>query len=113
MKNALRTEGADALLTSTRPAGLAVRLATSRPPQLASQRWKAFALLVLTYIITIVDFTIVNVALPTIGRELRFPESDLLYERCGFSVTAERQPLPSNPALGEVGMTRPLRRPRP
>ena len=53
-----------------------------------------------------------NVALPTIGRELRFPESDLLYERCGFSVTAERQPLPSNPALGEVGMIRPLRRPR-
>jgi GNAT superfamily N-acetyltransferase len=32
----------------------------------------------------------------------------LLYERCGFSLTAERQPLPSNPALGEVGMTRPL-----
>jgi GNAT superfamily N-acetyltransferase len=31
-----------------------------------------------------------------------------LYERCGFSVTAERQPLPSNPALGEIGMTRPL-----
>ena len=32
----------------------------------------------------------------------------LLYERCGFSVTAERQPLPSNPALGEIGMARPL-----
>jgi len=32
----------------------------------------------------------------------------MLYERCGFSLTAERQPLPSNPALGEVGMTRPL-----
>ncbi len=32
----------------------------------------------------------------------------LLYERCGFSVTAERQPLPSNPALGEVGMIRRL-----
>jgi GNAT superfamily N-acetyltransferase len=29
-----------------------------------------------------------------------------LYERCGFTVTPERQPLPSNPALGEVGMTR-------
>ena len=26
----------------------------------------------------------------------------LLYERCGFAVTAERQPLPSNPALGEI-----------
>ncbi len=32
----------------------------------------------------------------------------LLYERCGFSVTAERQPLPSNPALGEVGLARRL-----
>jgi GNAT superfamily N-acetyltransferase len=31
-----------------------------------------------------------------------------LYERCGFTVTPERQPLPSNPALGEVGMTRAL-----
>ena len=32
----------------------------------------------------------------------------LLYERQGFTVTAERQPLPSNPALGEIGMTCPL-----
>jgi GNAT superfamily N-acetyltransferase len=32
----------------------------------------------------------------------------LLYERCGFSLTGERQPLPSNPGVGEVGMTRPL-----
>ncbi len=31
-----------------------------------------------------------------------------LYERCGFSSTAERQPLPSDPALAEIGMTRPL-----
>lgn len=33
----------------------------------------------------------------------------LLYERCGFTLTGERQPLPSNPALGEVAMSRPLR----
>ena len=32
----------------------------------------------------------------------------LLYERCGFSLTGERQLLPSNPAVGEVAMTRPL-----
>jgi GNAT superfamily N-acetyltransferase len=31
-----------------------------------------------------------------------------LYERCGFTATAERQPLPSDAALGELGMTRPL-----
>ena len=29
-----------------------------------------------------------------------------LYERCGFKPTGERQLLPSNPAIGEVGMTR-------
>ena len=30
----------------------------------------------------------------------------LLYERCGFSPTAERQPLPSNAELTEIGMVR-------
>jgi GNAT superfamily N-acetyltransferase len=32
----------------------------------------------------------------------------LLYQRCGFTLTGERQPLPSYPDLGEVGMTFPL-----
>ena len=32
----------------------------------------------------------------------------LLYERCGFALTGERQPLPSNPAISEVAMSRPL-----
>jgi GNAT superfamily N-acetyltransferase len=32
----------------------------------------------------------------------------LLYERCGFSPTGERQPLPSDPAIGEIGMSFPL-----
>ena len=32
----------------------------------------------------------------------------LLYERCGFQPTAERQPLPSDPELTEIGMARPL-----
>ncbi len=30
----------------------------------------------------------------------------LLYERCGFRPTAERQPLPSDPKLTEIGMVR-------
>ena len=29
----------------------------------------------------------------------------LLYERLGFTLTGERQPLPSNPDLAEVAMT--------
>jgi len=32
----------------------------------------------------------------------------LLYGRCGFSLTGERQALPSNAGVSEVGMTRPL-----
>jgi GNAT superfamily N-acetyltransferase len=31
-----------------------------------------------------------------------------LYERCGFTDTGERQPLPSDPAIPEVKMRRPL-----
>jgi GNAT superfamily N-acetyltransferase len=29
----------------------------------------------------------------------------VLYERCGFCLTGEHQPLPSNPHIGEVGMS--------
>jgi ribosomal protein S18 acetylase RimI-like enzyme len=31
-----------------------------------------------------------------------------LYERCGFTLTGERQPLPSDPSFGEVAMSRTL-----
>jgi ribosomal protein S18 acetylase RimI-like enzyme len=31
-----------------------------------------------------------------------------LYERCGFSPTEERQPLPANPKFTEIGMAYPL-----
>jgi EmrB/QacA subfamily drug resistance transporter len=41
------------------------------------RRWRAFALLAAAYFMTTVDLTIVNVALPTIGRGLRFAEADL------------------------------------
>ena len=87
MKNALRPAGDGVPHAGTRPAGPAAGLADSGPPQRASQRWKAFALLVVTYFIAIVDFTIVNVALTTIGRELRFPESDLQWLVTAYGLT--------------------------
>src|SRR3984957_5838576 len=31
-----------------------------------------------------------------------------LYERCGFALTGDQQPLPSDPTLGEVAMSRTL-----
>jgi EmrB/QacA subfamily drug resistance transporter len=56
-------------------------------PDGAARRGKAFALLVVAYFITIVDFTIVNVALPSIGRELHFPESDLQWVVTAYGLT--------------------------
>jgi hypothetical protein len=41
----------------------------SRSP--ISRRWRAFALLAVSYFMTITDLTIVNVSLPTIGRDFR------------------------------------------
>src|SRR5262252_10644112 len=41
------------------------------------RRWRAFSLLAVSFLMIVVDLTIVNVALPTIGRKLHFPPSDL------------------------------------
>ncbi|MBV9380368.1 MAG: MFS transporter [Streptosporangiaceae bacterium] len=76
MKNALRAQGNGAPSTSTRLADPA-----------AGRRWEAFALLVATYFITIVDFTIVNTALPAIGAKLRFPESGLQWVVTAYGLT--------------------------
>ena len=40
-------------------------------------RWRAFALLAVAYFMTIIDLTIVNVSLPTIGRDLHFSQTNL------------------------------------
>jgi EmrB/QacA subfamily drug resistance transporter len=50
-------------------------------------RGRGFALLAVAYFMTIVDLTIVNVALPTIGRELRFTESDLQWVVTAYGIT--------------------------
>ena len=50
-------------------------------------RWRAFAVLVVSFFMTIVDLTIVNVALPTIGRDLHFSESDLQWVVTGYGLT--------------------------
>ena len=51
------------------------------------RRWRAFSLLAVAYFMTIVDLTIVNVALPTIGRKLHFPESDLQWVVTAYALT--------------------------
>jgi EmrB/QacA subfamily drug resistance transporter len=61
--------------------------ASHKTSRTSVQRWRAFALLVVVDFITIVDFTIVNVALPTIGRKLHFPESDLQWVVTAYGLT--------------------------
>src|ERR1700746_3574639 len=51
------------------------------------RRWRAFSLLAVAYLMTIVDLTITNVALPTIGRKLHFPESDLQWVVTAYALT--------------------------
>src|SRR5579864_4055422 len=51
------------------------------------RRWRAFSLLAVAYFMTAVDMLIVNVALPTIGAKLHFPESDLQWVVSAYALT--------------------------
>src|SRR6266404_2740533 len=51
------------------------------------RRWRAFALLAVAYFMTIVDLTITNVALPTIGSKLHFSETNLQWVVTAYGLT--------------------------
>ena len=50
-------------------------------------RWRAFALLAVAFFMTIIDLTIVNVSLPTIGRHLHFSETSLQWVVTAYALT--------------------------
>ena len=50
-------------------------------------RWRAFAVLAVSFFMTIADLAIVNVALPTIGVKLHMPESSLQWVVTGYALT--------------------------
>jgi EmrB/QacA subfamily drug resistance transporter len=52
-----------------------------------AHRWRAFSVLAIGYFMTIVDLTIVNVALPSIGRDLQFSESNLQWVVTAYGLT--------------------------
>jgi EmrB/QacA subfamily drug resistance transporter len=58
---------------------------TSTSPNI--NRWRAFALLAVSYFMTIIDLTIVNVSLPTIGRDLHFSETSLQWVVTAYAIT--------------------------
>jgi EmrB/QacA subfamily drug resistance transporter len=50
-------------------------------------RWRAFTVLAVAFFMTIVDLTIVNVSLPTIGRALHFSEANLQWVVTAYGIT--------------------------
>ena len=50
-------------------------------------RWRAFALLAVSFFMVVIDLTIVNTSLPTIGRDLRFSETSLQWVVTAYSLT--------------------------
>ena len=51
------------------------------------RRWRALSLLAVAFLMTVIDLAIVNVALPTIGRELHFSQSDLQWVVTAYALT--------------------------
>jgi len=58
---------------------------TSASPNI--NRWRAFALLAVAYFMTVIDLTIVNVSLPTIGRDLHFSATSLQWVVTAYALT--------------------------
>src|SRR5258708_25434142 len=51
------------------------------------RRWRAFAVLAVSFFMTVADLAIVNVALPTVGRKLHMAESSLQWVVTGYALT--------------------------
>ena len=60
-------------------------MTTESVPQI--HRWRAFAVLAVSFFMTIIDLAIVNTALPTIGRALHFSESNLQWVVTAYAIT--------------------------
>ena len=58
---------------------------TSQSPHI--NRWRAFALLAVSFFMTVIDLTIVNVSLPTIGRDLHFSQTNLQWVVTAYGLT--------------------------
>jgi EmrB/QacA subfamily drug resistance transporter len=74
--------------TNTKPS---VPVSTAGGPMTSTSpninRWRAFALLAVSFFMTIIDLTIVNVSLPTIGRDLHFSSTSLQWVVTAYALT--------------------------
>ncbi len=58
---------------------------TAQSPHI--NRWRAFALLAVAFFMAVIDLTIVNVSLPTIGRDLHFSQTNLQWVVTAYALT--------------------------
>ncbi len=72
-------------MTSLKPANGIIGEEAAVPGEV--RRWRAFALLAVAFLMIVVDLTITNVALPTIGRKLHFPQQDLQWVVTAYALT--------------------------
>src|ERR1700690_1888671 len=56
-------------------------------PELDPNRWKALAVICAAFFMTILDVSIVNVALPSIGRSLHFSQANLQWVITAYAIT--------------------------
>src|SRR5260370_6960615 len=77
------------------------------------RRWRAFAVLAVSFFMTVADLAIVNVALPTIGRKLHMPESALQWVVTGYALTFGGFLLLAGRPAALLGRPRPLTPPLP
>src|SRR5271168_3484513 len=77
------------MTTTSNTAQEAVMTIADKPVLLTPniKRWRAFALLAVAFFMVVIDLTIVNTSLPTIGRDLRFSETSLQWVVTAYSLT--------------------------
>jgi len=73
--------GPDTLLAGNRD------LEGTRMPELDPNRWRALAVICAAFFMTILDVSIVNVALPSIGRSLHFSQANLQWVITAYAIT--------------------------
>ncbi len=56
-------------------------------PELDPNRWKALAVVCAAFFMTVLDVSIVNVALPSIGKSLHFSRDDLQWVITAYAIT--------------------------
>ncbi len=57
------------------------------PPTTSDRKWLALALLAAAQFVVVLDASIVNVALPSIGRDLQFSQDDLSWVINAYTLT--------------------------